>query len=116
MLLNPPATSTLPVGRRVAVKLSRRVLIDPTGTHASGPPPKPPTATCAVLGALSASMVVAVRNPVMVGTKRTDTVQVPPGATGALAQLVKAWKSPGWAPVSATPLAARSAEPSLVTR
>ncbi len=113
----PPAISTSPFFSKVAVKSSRGLVIGPTGTNESGPAPYPVTAgPCGLSGALSDTAVVALRSEMELGAKRTRTVHVPPGATGALLQLVPTRKSPGFLPVTAVPLTTRLAEPALVTR
>src|SRR5262249_21188953 len=112
----PPAISTLPPRSRVAVKCSRAAVIDPTGTHASGPPPYPVTGTpCGLSGALSDTATVAVRREVADGANRTATVHGPPGGTGAAAQPVCTGRSPGFLPDTAAPVITRLAVPALVT-
>ena len=112
----PPAISTWPFFSSVAVKCSRGVVMGPTGTNESGPAPYPATAgPCGLSGALSDTAAVAVRSEVTTGANRTWTVHVPPGGRGAVPQLVRARKSPGFFPVTAVPLTTRFAEPTLVT-
>jgi hypothetical protein len=77
--------------------------------------PIPCTGTvCGVVGALSATLTLAMRVPAAEGVKVTLMVQFAPTAT--VAQLLVCEKSAALAPVKAIPLTTRGAVPELVRR